>query len=42
MIPSGATFDSTHTYRDLSMIPKSKITFDPPRPRYNIETVLTK
>lgn len=39
MIPSGATFDSTHTYRDLSMIPKSKITFDPPRPRYNIEDV---
>lgn len=34
MIPSGATFGSVHTYRDLNMIPKSKLTFAPCQPKF--------
>lgn len=33
MIPGGASFEGIHTYDNLGMIPKSKLTFAPPPPR---------
>ena len=37
MIPTGAYFDSTHSYNALHMIPKQKLTFAPPTPKYVME-----
>ena len=39
MMPSGATIGMMHTYRDLHMIPKSKITFAPPTPKFEIQEI---
>lgn len=33
MIPNGATFGNYHTFRNMHLIPKSKITFSPPPPK---------
>lgn len=35
MIPNGATIGGKHTYSYFNMIPKSKITFNPPAPKTN-------